>query len=215
MSGTLRESGVVSTTDIDEVLAPGSPVAEPAHNGESTNGNGASANGNGVATNGTRVSSNGNGNGNGASANGNRDHVPGATEVLPDEPTGQDAATVQAEYVASLELRLAELVEIEKMRDLEIHHLEAELGQNADRAFELEIALFHSERRGKDLERRWQDLAEVYETAAAALVVAGGQLEAIQNQSGYRLVLRLSGMIRRYPAVYKRLHQRLHHSISS
>lgn len=182
MSGTLRESEVVATTAIDEVLATTEAIPTRAHNGESTNGNGAhpSANGESVV-----------------------------------EHAEADAATSQAAYVASLELRLGELAEIEKMRDLEIHHLEAELEQHADRAWELETALFHAERRGKDLERRWQDLAEVYETAAAALVVAGGQLEAIQHQAGYRLALRVSGFIRRYPAVYQRLHRRLHRSLNS
>ena len=192
MSGTLRESGAVSTTGFDEPLTPASPSAETSRGVEPATGNGAKTNGNGAKT------------------NGNGSHGLADTDGVPAAHAGQDAAAAQAEYVASLELRLAELVEIEKMRDLEIHHLEAELGQHADRAFELETALFHSERRAKDLERRWNDLAEVYETAASALVVAGGQLEAIQHQAGYRLVIRLSGLIRRHPTIYRRLHRRLH-----
>lgn len=180
----------MSTTDIDEVLVPDSPAAEPSHNGDSANGNGVSANGLGRTSNGH--------------------HAPVAEE----HRSSERAATAQASYVARLELRLAELVEIEKMRDLEIHHLEAELGQIADRAFELETALFHSERRAKDLERRWRELAEVYEAAAAALVIAGGQLEEIQHQAGYRLVLRANTFVRRYPAVYSRLHRRLQRSVT-
>ena len=196
----------MSTTEIDEVLNPSSSGAESSHAVEPAAGNGARANRNGAKAN---------GNGNGATANGNGNHALVVADDVPVQAVGQDAAMAQAEYVASLELRLAELVEIEKMRDLEIHHLEAELGQHADRAFELETALFHSERRAKDLERRWNDLAEVYETAASALVVAGGQLEAIQHQAGYRLVIRVSGLIRRYPSLYQSLHRRLHTSTNA
>ena len=211
MSGTLRESGAVSTTEIDEVLNPSSSGAESSHAVEPAAGNGAKANRNGAKANGNGATANGNG----ATANGNGNHALVVADDVPVQAVGQDAAMAQAEYVASLELRLAELVEIEKMRDLEIHHLEAELGQHADRAFELETALFHSERRAKDLERRWNDLAEVYETAASALVVAGGQLEAIQHQAGYRLVSRVSGLIRRYPSLYRSLHRRLHTSTNA
>lgn len=110
-------------------------------------------------------------------------------------------------YIAALELRIRELVEIEKMRDLEIRNLEAEAGQQADRIHSLEVALFHAERRGADLDRRWNDLAAVYEQAAAALVIAGGTLEQIHQQAGYRAILRLNRMIRTVPLLNRAVHR--------
>ncbi len=83
------------------------------------------------------------------------------------------------------------------MRDLEIRNLEIEGGQQADRIYSLEIALFHAERRGADLDRRWNELALVYEQAAAALVIAGGKLEQIHHQAGYRAILKLNRVVRR------------------
>jgi hypothetical protein len=115
-------------------------------------------------------------------------------------------------YIGALELRLRELVEIETMRDIEIRNLESEAEQQAARIHTLEVALFHAERRANDLDRRWNALAEVYDAAAAALVVAGGKLEAIHHQTSYRVVLAISGALRRYPALYARLQRSLHRS---
>lgn len=137
-------------------------------------------------------------------------------DAEPSEPVTTDQVDPSPSmYVAEIELRLGELVQIEKMRDLEIHHLEAELEEQADLARGLETALFHAERRATDLEKRWNDLAGVYETAAAALVVAGGQLEQIHQQAGYRAVLAISRAFRRYPAVYRRVRWYFHRYESS
>jgi hypothetical protein len=104
-------------------------------------------------------------------------------------------------YFAELELRLRELIEVEKMRDLEIRCLESEGEKQAARIHALEIALFHSERRANELERRWNALAQVYEAAAASLVVAGGTLEAIHQQTSYRAVMAANRLLRRVPVV--------------
>lgn len=125
--------------------------------------------------------------------------VDSVASIVPDEESfARDA------YIAALELRIRELVEIERMRDLEIRNLEAEAGQQADRIHSLEVALFHAERRAADLDRRWNDLALVYEKAAAALVVAGGKLEQIHHQTGYRAILALNRLARR-ASILKRI----------
>lgn len=123
--------------------------------------------------------------------------------ALPEAPS-----TDRAAYLADLELQLRELAEIERMRDLEIHRLEADVERQSTRITELETALFHADRRANDLDRRWNELAEVYEATADALVRAGGQLEAIHDQPSYRLMLTMSRALRRRPAMYELL-QRL------
>ena len=108
----------------------------------------------------------------------------------------------RSDYLAGLELRLRELVEIERMRDLEIHRLEAEVELQSSHITELETALFHAERRGDDLDRRWNELAQVYEESAAALVEAGAQLEQIHEQASYKFVLAAGRALRKMPVVY-------------
>jgi hypothetical protein len=110
-------------------------------------------------------------------------------------------------YFAELELRLRELIEIEKMRDLEIRSLESEGEKQAAKIYALEVALFHSERRANELDRRWNSLAQVYDTAAAALVTAGGQLEAIHQQTSYKMLLTCSRTVRRVPILNRLLHR--------
>lgn len=138
----------------------------------------------------------------------------GTVTALPAATKSVEDFAPREAYIAELELHIRELVEIEKMRDVEIRHLEAEAEQQAARIHALETALFHAERRANDLDRRWNALAEVYSSAAAALVVAGGKLEAIHQQAGYRAVLTISNTLRRYPALYTRLQRRLHRSRS-
>ena len=103
------------------------------------------------------------------------------------------------------DLRLRELIEVERMRDLEIARLEAELAEKNDAIFDLQTALFHAIRRGDDLDRRWNELAVTYEQTASRLVEAGGRLEAIESQAGYRVILRLTGFLRRRPVMYTTL----------
>jgi len=134
----------------------------------------------------------------------------GTVTALPTTAEPVQEALPRDAYISALELRLRELVEIETMRDIEIRNLESEAEQQAARIHTLEVALFHAERRANDLDRRWNALAEVYDAAAAALVVAGGKLEAIHHQTSYRLVLAVSRSIRHYPALYARLQRRLH-----
>jgi hypothetical protein len=136
----------------------------------------------------------------------------GLVTALPTTAEPIEEAAPREAYIAALELRLRELVEIETMRDIEIRNLESEAEQQAARIHTLEVALFHAERRANDLDRRWNSLAEVYDAAAAALVVAGGKLEAIHHQTGYRLILMVSRSLRRYPGLYGRLQRRLHRS---
>ncbi len=105
-------------------------------------------------------------------------------------------------------MRLHELTEIERMRDLEIARLEQELAEKSATIFDLETALFHAERRGDDLDRRWNELAGVYEETASALVETGARLDAVHRQTSYRLVLSLGRAIHQRPSLYRQL-QRL------
>lgn len=134
----------------------------------------------------------------------------GTVTALPTTAEPVQKALPRDAYISALELRLRELVEIETMRDIEIRNLESEAEQQAARIHTLEVALFHAERRANDLDRRWNALAEVYDAAAAALVVAGGKLEAIHHQTSYRLVLSVSRSLRHYPTLYACLQRRLH-----
>ena len=77
----------------------------------------------------------------------------------------------------------------------------------AAKIYALEVALFHSERRANELDRRWNSLAQVYDTAAAALVTAGGQLEAIHQQTSYKMLLTCSRTVRRVPILNRLLHR--------
>jgi hypothetical protein len=132
--------------------------------------------------------------------------INGTVTTLPTDFRDQELAARDV-YFAVLELRLRELVEIEKMRALEIRNLESEGEKQAAKIYALEVALFHSERRANELDRRWNSLAQVYDAAAAALVSAGGQLESIHQQASYRALMTCSRMIRRVPILNDLVHR--------
>jgi hypothetical protein len=100
--------------------------------------------------------------------------------------------------IATLELQLREQLEIERMRDLELHQLETELEQKSNRLQAVDDALFHERRRSAELERRWNVLAASYEQTAASLVETGATLTAIASQRSYRLAVKLLRMIGRH-----------------
>jgi hypothetical protein len=130
----------------------------------------------------------------------------GTVTTLPTAAHREREVAARDMYFAELELRLRELIEIEKMRDLEIRSLESEGEKQAAKIYALEVALFHSERRANELDRRWNSLAQVYDTAAAALVTAGGQLEAIHQQTSYKMLLACGRSVRRVPLLNRALH---------
>jgi hypothetical protein len=127
-------------------------------------------------------------------------------QTLPTDFRDQELAARDV-YFSVLELRLRELVEIEKMRALEIRSLESEGEKQAAKIYALEVALFHSERRANELDRRWNSLAQVYDAAAAALVSAGGQLETIHQQASYKILMSCSRVIRRVPILNGLIHR--------
>jgi hypothetical protein len=131
----------------------------------------------------------------------------GTVTTLPTAAYRERELAARDVYFAELELRLRELIEIEKMRDLEIRSLESEGEKQAAKIYALEVALFHSERRASELDRRWNSLAQVYDTAASALVVAGGQLEAIHHQTSYKMLMKCSRAVRRVPMLNRFLHR--------
>jgi hypothetical protein len=122
----------------------------------------------------------------------------------PDAPelealSGEEASfRALSERIASLELQLCEQVEIERMRDLELGRLEAELEQKSQRLQAVDDALFHERRRSAELERRWNVLATSYEATAASLVETGATLTAIASQRSYRLAVRLLHLLGRH-----------------
>jgi hypothetical protein len=130
----------------------------------------------------------------------------GTVTTLPTAAFRERELAARDVYFAELQLRLRELVEIEKMRDLEIRSLESEGEMQAAKIYALEVALFHSERRANELDRRWNSLAQVYDAAAAALVTAGGQLEAIHQQASYKMLLACGRTVRRVPMLNRLLH---------
>jgi hypothetical protein len=131
----------------------------------------------------------------------------GTVTTLPTAANRERELAARDVYFAELELRLRELVEIEKMRDLEIRSLESEGEKQAAKIYALEVALFHSDRRANELDRRWNSLAQVYDAAAAALVTAGGQLEAIHQQTSYKMLMACSRTVRRVPLLNRLLHR--------
>ena len=130
----------------------------------------------------------------------------GTVTTLPTAAFRERELAARDVYFAELQLRLRELVEIEKMRDLEIRSLESEGEMQAAKIYALEVALFHSDRRANELDRRWNSLAQVYDAAAAALVTAGGQLEAIHQQTSYKMLLTCGRTVRRVPLLNRMLH---------
>jgi len=131
----------------------------------------------------------------------------GTVTTLPSVALRERELAARDVYFAELELRLRELVEIEKMRDLEIRSLESEGEKQAAKIYALEVALFHSERRANELDRRWNSLAQVYDAVAAALVTAGGQLEAVHQQASYKILISCSRTVRRVPILNRFLHR--------
>lgn len=131
----------------------------------------------------------------------------GTVTALPTSAVRDQELAARDIYFTELELRLRELIEVEKMRDLEIRCLESEGEKQAARIHALEIALFHSERRANELDRRWNALAEVYAAAATSLVSAGGQLESIHQQASYRILIVFSRTIRRVPVLNTMVHR--------
>ena len=94
-----------------------------------------------------------------------------------------------------MELRMRELLEIEKMRNLEIAHFGDEVDEihrtKDRRIIELDIALWHERRRADDLDRRWNELAREYEMTKSDLERTGAELVRIQSQRSYRMLQRL------------------------
>ena len=94
-----------------------------------------------------------------------------------------------------MELRMRELLEIEKMRNLEIAHFGDEVDEihrTKDRRItELDIALWHERRRADDLDRRWNELAREYEMTKSDLERTGAELVRVQSQRSYRMLQRL------------------------
>lgn len=90
------------------------------------------------------------------------------------------------------DLKMRELVEIEKMRNLELARLEADFEEmeieKEQRISKLEVALWHSNRRADDLDRRWNELAQSYEQVKTDLERTGAALMALQQQRSYRLL---------------------------
>lgn len=130
----------------------------------------------------------------------------GTVTTLPTAAFRERELEARDVYFAELQLRLRELVEIEKMRDLEIRSLESEGEKQAAKIYALEVALFHAERRANELDRRWNALAQVYDAAAVSLVSAGGQLEAIHQQTSYKMLLACARTVRRVPVLNRVLH---------
>jgi hypothetical protein len=127
------------------------------------------------------------------------------TEALLGEEASFEALSSR---IATLELQLREQLEIERMRDLELHQLETELEQKSNRLQAVDDALFHERRRSAELERRWNVLAASYEQTASSLVETGATLAMIHSQRSYRLavrVLRLFGRHRSTTAILNRL----------
>ncbi len=107
------------------------------------------------------------------------------------EPTVVDGP----KEVEDQELRMRELLEIEKMRNLEIAHFGDEVDEihrTKDRRItELDVALWHERRRADDLDRRWNELANEYEKVRADLDRTGAELVRIQSQRSYRILQKL------------------------
>lgn len=99
-----------------------------------------------------------------------------------------------------MELRMRELLEIEKMRNLEISHFGDEVDEihrtKDKRITELDIALWHERRRADDLDRRWNELAREYETTKSDLDRTGAELVRIQSQRSYRLLMRSVALLK-------------------
>ncbi len=108
-----------------------------------------------------------------------------------------------SERIASLELKLREQIEIERMRDLELGRLETELDQKSQRLQAVDDALFHERRRSAELERRWNVLAASYESTAKSLVETGATLKLIQSQRSYRIAVKILRIVRWHRSAHR------------
>lgn len=97
-------------------------------------------------------------------------------------------------------LLMRELLEIVKMRNLEIAHFSDELDEihriKDARITELDVALWHERRRADDLDRRWNELAGGYEAVRSDLDRTGAELVRIQSQRSYRLLVRTVALMK-------------------
>jgi len=106
----------------------------------------------------------------------------------------------QSRGAEDFELRMRELLEIEKMRNLEIAHFGDEVDEihrtKDKRITELDVALWHEKRRADDLDRRWNELAREYEKTKVDLDRTGAELVRIQSQRSYRVLLKLTALLK-------------------
>jgi septal ring factor EnvC (AmiA/AmiB activator) len=101
------------------------------------------------------------------------------------------------------DLRLRELAEIEKMRNLEIMRFDDEIDEihktKDKRINQLTEDLWHANRRADDLDRRWNELARGYEQIKADLERTGAALVGIQQQKSYRTLLKIIAIAKGRP----------------
>lgn len=101
------------------------------------------------------------------------------------------------------DIRVRELLEIEKMRNLEISRFDDEVDEihkTKDRRInQLTEDLWHSNRRADDLDRRWNELAQSYEQTKSDLDRTGGELVRIQQQKSYRAMLKIIALLKGRP----------------
>lgn len=104
---------------------------------------------------------------------------------------------------ANPQLRIRELEEIEKMRNLELSRIldeDDELHKSKDKRIrQLDVDLWHANRRADDLDRRWNELAQSYEQIKADLERTGAELVRIQSQRSYRLLLKTTSVLKGQP----------------
>ncbi len=98
------------------------------------------------------------------------------------------------EEAEARDLQIRELLEIEKMRNLEIANLERELGRikkkKNKRIKKLDLELWHENRRADDLDRKWNELAMEYERMQGDLDRTGQALMSVQQKLSYRVFAR-------------------------
>ena len=86
------------------------------------------------------------------------------------------------------------------MRNLEISRIldeDDEIQKMKDRRIrQLDVDLWHANRRADDLDRRWNELAKSYEQIKADLDRTGAELVRIQTQRSYRVLLKLIALLK-------------------
>ena len=102
-----------------------------------------------------------------------------------------------------MELEMRELVEIERMRNLEISRFDDEVDEihkTKDRRInQLTEDLWHANRRADDLDRRWNELARSYEQVRTDLDRTGAELARIRGQRSYRVLVTLISIAKGRP----------------